>query len=138
MAPIGRPTKYGSELQAKAKDYVEACFKESTTPYIEELALLLDVNDDTIVEWSKEHDEFSATIKRLKMLQKLNFKRDAIEKRIQPTMAIFLLKANHGLNEKEPDVERESLEINVQFIDADGSIIKSSKSSTEVSKGSSF
>jgi hypothetical protein len=100
MGETGRPTKYNEEMHSKADIYIKLCLNNKRIPYIEELALELDVNDDTLVEWGKDHDEFSATIKRLKMLQKLCFKRDALERKIHPTMAIFLLKANHGLNEK--------------------------------------
>ena len=74
-------------------------------PFIEELALILDVNDDSIVEWTKEHEEFSATVKRLKMLQRLHLKKGALEKKLHPSISVFLLKANHGMNEDEKEPE---------------------------------
>lgn len=112
MTKQGRPTKYGNTHLIAAQSYVEKCYKNSNMPYIEEIALLLNVDDDTLVEWAKQHDEFSATLKRLKMLQKLYLKQGALEKRLQPHIAVFLLKANHGLNEKEPSYG-EPMQVNV-------------------------
>jgi hypothetical protein len=103
MAAMGRPSKYSEEMHAKSDAYIKLCLSNKRIPYIEELALELGVNDDTLVEWGKDHDEFSATIKRLKMVQRLCFKRDALERKIHPTMAIFLLKVNHGLDEKNAE-----------------------------------
>lgn len=110
--PRGRSTKYDVKALNEAESYVEKCHDSNTIPYIEELALLLSVDDDTLVEWAKQHDEFSATLKRLKMLQKLYLKQGALEKRLQPHIAVFLLKANHGLNEKEPSYG-EPMQVNV-------------------------
>lgn len=101
--PVPRPTKYNNGTLLKAQQYVEDCRKENVTPFIEELALELNVNDDTINEWAKKHDEFSATIRRLKMLQRLCIKRGALEKKMQSNVAVFLLKANHGVNDKQPN-----------------------------------
>jgi hypothetical protein len=115
MPNTGRPSKYSPEIAEKAADYVRRMIKKQQVPYIEELALILNVNDDTLVEWAKEHDEFSATVKKLKTLQKLCLKRDALERKVHPTMAIFLLKANHGLSEKEPDRDNSPKSISVIF-----------------------
>ncbi|MDO8468696.1 MAG: hypothetical protein Q7S29_02975 [Candidatus Peribacter sp.] len=98
MTAVGRPTKYSPEMLLKTGKYQEECEKTGAIPFIEELALRLNVNDDTVVEWCK-HKEFSATVKRLKTLQKLHLKKDALERKIHPTMAIFLLKANHETDE---------------------------------------
>jgi hypothetical protein len=100
-----------------AHAYTEKCWKNQQIPFVEELCLELGINDDTIVEWAKEHEEFSATIKRLKTLQKLHLKRDALEKRTHANMAIFLLKANHGLDEKKPDIPPEDRTITIHWVD---------------------
>ncbi|MDD5055040.1 MAG: terminase small subunit [Candidatus Peribacteraceae bacterium] len=107
MTRLGRPTKYDHQMLAKAQSYVQHCQKAKEMPFIEELALTLDVNDDTIVEWGKEHDEFSATVRKLKMLQKLHLKKGALEKKLHASIAVFLLKTNHGMNEdeKEPELD---------------------------------
>lgn len=101
MKIVGRPTKYDEGVLNKARAYVQRCQNDKEIPFIEELALTLDVNDDSIVEWAKLHDEFSATVKKLKLLQKLRLKRGALEKWLHPSISIFLLKANHGMSEDE-------------------------------------
>ena len=112
---LGRPTKYNEQMLSKAQSYVQHCQNGEEMPFIEELALELDVNEDTVVEWAKTHVEFSATVKRLKMLQKLYLKKGALEKKLHPSLSIFLLKANHGMNEEEK-VESEPLIVTVKMI----------------------
>jgi len=107
---VSRPTKYGKETLLKAQRYVTDCRKDNVTPFIEELAFELDINDDTINEWTKKHDEFSATIRRLKMLQRLCIKRGGLEKKMQSNMAIFLLKTNH----EEVDTD---INVTVTYVD---------------------
>ncbi|MBU2213839.1 hypothetical protein KKC44_06125 [Patescibacteria group bacterium] len=101
MQKVGRPSKYGNKALKTAQDYVEKCYKGNTIPYIEELALILDINDDTIVKWTKKHDEFNATYRRLRMLQRLRLKQGSLEKKLQPNVGMFLLKANHGSDDDE-------------------------------------
>lgn len=86
MADAGRPSKYSDEMLVKAQKYVKRCQNAQEMPYIEELALLLDVNDDTVVEWTRNNGEFSATIRKLKMLQKLCLKRGALEKKLHTNL----------------------------------------------------
>lgn len=76
--------------------------KESEIPYVEECAeKILDINDDTLNEWTKEYTAVSAAIKRLKRKQKLQLQRDGLHNRVNTGMAIFLLKANHNLRESQ-------------------------------------
>lgn len=111
--PFGRPTKYNEKMLQKAKAYylsfieAEPFLDEDQKiknprynypPYIEELSLELDVDDDTIVEWSKIHKDFSATIKKIKKLQKLRLYDKSMQKS-STTGAIFQLKVNHGMIE---------------------------------------
>jgi hypothetical protein len=116
MAKVGRPTNYGPGMLQKAQQYIQECKAGHTIPFIEELALELDVNDDTIVEWSKEHEEFSATIRKLKTRQKIELMRGGLSKAMQPNMAIFLLKANHGLDEKVTESPGDQ-NITVRFVE---------------------
>jgi len=97
---MARPTKYSQELLKKAEEYVNACQESGEIPYIEELALDLQINDDTIVEWAKKYDEFSATVDKLKLLQRLGLKKGALTKVYQAGISIFLLKCNHGMDDK--------------------------------------
>ncbi len=122
----GRPTKYNEEILQKANVYLESFIfpkeieievqidkkdgqaiygmkkfpnpKLSAVPYIEELAFELEVDDDTIVEWAKIYPDFSATIKRVKQLQKVRLLDKTLDK-FSATGAIFQLKVNHAMIE---------------------------------------
>lgn len=86
----GRPTKYKPEYVKVARDYIDSV----SIPYVQQLALNLDVDIDTILEsWTKMDKEFFRTIKRLKTKQELGL---LTEETINPTMRIFQLKCNHG------------------------------------------
>ena len=103
MSLAGRPTKYDALALKTAQSYVRKCQKDGCIPFVEELALEIGVNDDTLVEWVGKHGEFSATVKRLKTLQKLHLKKGALERKLHPSIAMFLLKANHDVSEKAAD-----------------------------------
>lgn len=98
----GRPTKYVPEvIFPLIEEYIQSCGKEQMElPTIEGLSLKLGVNDDTIVEWGKIYPEFSATIKKILAKQKVQLMNDGMYggKEVNPAMAIFLLKVNHGMN----------------------------------------
>lgn len=100
---VGRPTKYIPEtIYPKMQEYIESCGKENMElPTVEGLALALNVNEDTIVEWSKKYSEFSASLKKLMFKQKTQLMNDGMYggKEINSAMAIFLLKANHGMRD---------------------------------------
>lgn len=98
----GRPTSYSSETLSKTFEYLQRCIDKKDIPYVEELAIeILGVDDDTLVEWAKEHPEFSAAIKELKTLQKLRLQKGSTIGKYNPSSAIFQLKANHGMIETE-------------------------------------
>ena len=75
--------------------------EQMSLPTIEGLADYLDVTSDTIRRWSKENQEFSATVKRILDKQKIQLMQDGMYggKEVNAAMAIFLLKANHGLKD---------------------------------------
>lgn len=98
----GRPTKYSKKQLQKTKEYFNACLESNDIPYIEEVALLLDVDESTVWEWAEDtenKEEFSKTIKKIKTLQKVALMRQSNDKdRFTPGL-IFQLKANHGMKE---------------------------------------
>lgn len=96
--PAGPPTKYSDNILKQVEQYyVEVDAITNWMPTMEEIALKLGINGDTLVEWCKEHNELSAAIKRIKDLQKHRLQAMGLFNKVNPTMAIFLLKANHGL-----------------------------------------
>jgi hypothetical protein len=107
MKKVGRPLKYPNEdiLVKKTEEYLASCGKEQTSlPTIEGLALFLDLDTDQIVEYDKRYpNKFHATYKRIFMAQKQQLIDDGMYggKEVNATMAIFLLKVNHGMIETE-------------------------------------
>ena len=100
---MGRPTKYREEFVKFVDDYLQTAVPENMDiPTIEELAVKLDVDDDQINEWTKKYPNFHAAIKKLKMLQKKHLMVVGMfgGKEINPAMAIFLLKNNHGMKDR--------------------------------------
>lgn len=75
-------------------------------PFLEELALLLDVDEDTVTNWQNEKDEqgnrmypeFFGACKKIMTLQKLRLRRASMEKQ-SAAGSIFQLKTNHGMVE---------------------------------------
>lgn len=116
---MARPTKYDPSMIQQAKDYIASCGREQTAlPTIEGLALVLGIDDDTIVEWAKNNDEFSATIKDLKAKQKNQLMEDGLYggKEVNSTMAIFLLKVNHKMVETtHTDITTGGDKLNISF-----------------------
>lgn len=110
--PAGRPSKYDPSILTQIEEYLSLTGRENTLlPTIEGLAEHLRLDTDTLVDWSSKKDgdgnlkypEFSVAIKRLKNKQKAQLMNDGMYggKEINSSMAIFLLKANHGLIETE-------------------------------------
>lgn len=105
--PRGRPTKYDPSMITIANQYVDSCSREATElPTREGLALRLGVDDEQISIWSKKYPDFSATIKGLDEKQKAQLMNDGLYggKDVNATMAIFLLKVNHGMIETEKKI----------------------------------
>jgi len=103
----GRPTKYlQSVINPKVAEYLDQCGREQTKlPTIEGLANYLEVAPSTVYEWITDHKEFSENIKRLASQQKDQLINDGMYggREINASMAIFLLKAIHGLKENDPN-----------------------------------
>lgn len=76
--------------------------EQMTLPTIEGFSLWLDVDDETLTEWAKRYPTFSATLSRLKKLQKQQLTNDGIYggKEVNATIVKLLLQNNHGMREK--------------------------------------
>ena len=103
----GRPTDYSPATLSKVEEYIGTCGREQTSlPTLEGLAIYLGVHTDTIQEWKKVHDEFSVACKKIDEKQKQQLIDDGLYggKEVNSSMAIFLLKANHGMIETEKKI----------------------------------
>lgn len=113
--PGGRPTKYNPQIVQKVDEYLASVgHEQAELPTIEGLAHYLDVDTDTISTWVEArdehgnltHPEFSVAIKKVKERQKTQLINDGMYggKEVNAAMAIFLLKANHGMKDSSPQV----------------------------------
>lgn len=100
---LGRPTKYIPEqIYPIIDQYLEQCGREQTQlPTVEGLALKIGVNKTTVFEWAKKYPEFSNYLEKVANLQKEQLINDGMYggKEVNASMAIFLLKAIHGLRD---------------------------------------
>ena len=98
MKKRGRRSKYKPIFVKKVKNYYEKCLKENVMPFIEDLVLILGVSEDSISRYTKAKILFCGAIERIIILQRKSLKKIALG---NYKGAIFLLKANHGLVEKQ-------------------------------------
>ena len=101
----GRPTRYTIKLPLSATEYIKNCLKDNKFPTIEGLAQYLGISARTIYDWEKVHVEFLQTIDTLRDTQKQLLITNGLTGGYNSRFAMFLLKANHGMTEKEPTVD---------------------------------
>lgn len=114
----GRPCEFcknKDKIMVVVKKYYEKCRKAAdgkvAMPFIEEIALDLDINEETGTDWEKkvtptgelEHPEFARLMSSVRMLQKLRLKQRTLG-RYNPTGAMFLLRTSHGQMEVEKKI----------------------------------
>lgn len=106
---VGRPSKYSPNALTVAKVYLQESIDDDFIPYIEKVAMRLGVHRETILNWGKEedvdgnklHQEFFDTIKRIEDIQRFKLQELGLMNKINPTIAIFMMKANHNMIETE-------------------------------------
>lgn len=100
------------QVNAYLAKFTSTAGGRADTPFIEELALLLNIDEDTVNNWATkrkkgteqlEHSAFFGAYKRIWILQKVQLKRIGLKGRAQH-FAQFLLSANHGLISSEKKV----------------------------------
>jgi len=94
--------KYPDNIVELTKKYIQRCGNEQMElPTVEGLAIELDVNDDTLNEWAKKHNDFGEIFRKLKIFQKVQLINGGMYggKEVNQAMFIFLLKVNHGMIE---------------------------------------
>lgn len=98
----GRPTRYTSQTKVYVNDYTTKSMNDGVFPTIEGLAQYLGVGTRTIYDWETQHGDFSQTIEHLRDIQKQLLITNGLTGSYNTRFAMFLLKANHGMSEKEP------------------------------------
>lgn len=98
----GRPTKYDPSFVQRVYDYLDTVGREATKlPKRVDIALMLDVDDDTITAWGNNHPEFLGALTRVDALQMGQLMDDGMYggKEVNARFAQFLLSANHNMAE---------------------------------------
>lgn len=81
-----------------------------TFPTYAGYAAKIDVDKDTLIEWSNVHKEFSDAYKKAKSIQENNLVAGAMNGLYNPAFSIFFAKNNLGYrNEPLPEDKKESL-----------------------------
>lgn len=108
-------TTYDELVIRLVDEYLATTGREQTTlPKRESFARYIGVHRDTVNKWENENPEFKKALTFIDDSQKEQLMDDGMYggKEVNSPMAIFLLKANHGMIETEKKV----LEGNVGFI----------------------
>lgn len=113
MTKAGRPSKYDSRINTRAREYIKHAKKNGDFPTIEQLAMVLGVGVRTIYGWEEEHEEFQQTLDILREVQRHMLLTNGLNGKYNSRFAIFLLKANHKMRENEPVVENNTNYMNI-------------------------
>lgn len=98
----GRPTKYTNETARRVIGYIKKCTQDNDFPTIEHLASVLGVGTRTLYAWEQMHSEFQHTMDMLRDAQRDLLIRGGLTNKFNSRFASFLLKANHGMQDKQP------------------------------------
>lgn len=82
--------------------YIKKCQEKKDFPTIEHLASELGVGTRTLYTWEKEHSEFQHTMDMLRDAQRDLLIRGGLSNNYNARFASFLLKANHGMQDRQP------------------------------------
>lgn len=99
--PVGRPSKYNEELQAKAEQYLYDFSEQGdVVPSQAGLCCWLGIVRSTLQEWDKIYPEFSATLGAISVKQENLALNRSLDGGFNSTIAKLLL-ANHGYSDAQ-------------------------------------
>lgn len=118
--PVGRPTKYTSEMPQALLDYFQCAWedvknvernkskvgvlqwvqKPAEIPLLESFAVEMGVCKDTLLEWASVHDDFSVAIKQAKHIAVRCALRLGAASGAPPAITIFTMKNIAGWTDK--------------------------------------
>ena len=102
----GRPTKYEDTLPLKLLKHFESEIKAGRLPFFSRFArTIANVCEDTAIEWTKKHPEFSEAYKKAKDVQKEFLIESALTGKFDRTFSIFTAKNITDMRDKhETDI----------------------------------
>jgi len=98
----GRPTKYTKQSAKRVISYIKMCSEKEEFPTIEHLASYLGIGTRTLYAWEQEYSEFQQTMDLLRDAQRHLLISGGLTNKYNARFASFLLKANHGMQDKQP------------------------------------
>lgn len=98
----GRPTKYDPALRKRVNKYTQEMVEKGIFPTIEGLSVYLGVGTRTLYDWEKVYEDFSQTVEQLRDTQRELLITKGLNGGYNTRFAMFLLKAAHGMTEKDP------------------------------------
>ena len=99
--PGGRPTKYKASYCQAIVEYFEREAEKVRVPFLSAWARnVAGVCEDTAIEWTKKHEEFSEAYKKAKDIQKEVLILGGLTGRFNPTFAIFTAKNLTDMRDK--------------------------------------
>ncbi len=101
---VGRPTKFTKETPRRVIGYIKKCQKNQEFITIEQLASELGIGTRTLYSWEEIYPEFQQTMGMLRDAQRDQLLRGGITNKYNARFASFLLKANHGMQDKQPPI----------------------------------
>lgn len=116
----GRPRKFETpeEMQEAIDKYFKECEEKNKAKTIEGLAVALEVDRKTLLNYEKqeEYNEFFHTVKKAKNQVLSNLMENAISGKGVASITIFNLKNNFGYTDKvEHSIDSEKNTIKVKF-----------------------
>jgi hypothetical protein len=100
----GRPTKYTKETPRRVIHYIKKCQQSDDFPTIEHLSSELGVGTRTLYAWEEAYSDFQHTMDMLRDAQRDLLIRGGLTNKYNSRFASFLLKANHGMQDKQPPI----------------------------------
>ena len=90
--PLGRPTKYNEEIQAKANEYLTAWedLKEAV-PSVAGLSLYIDIPKRTMYDWGDKFPDFSHTLAKVQATQEYSLVNKGLKNEINANIGKFMM-----------------------------------------------
>lgn len=120
----GRPTKYKAEYATVTfmRKFIKHCKKVNEVVSLCGLAVYVEVCEETLQEWKRQHPEFSVSLNKIKQISKNQLFNMGLQGQWNAPIVKLGLSANHGMNEKqEQDVNLTAKITVVDFASIDDS-----------------
>ena len=106
---LGRPIEWGPERVERERILLEQWFEKPSRHSLTEFAHSRGYVVDWLEDLSKKSEAFALSYKKSKQICADRISKGALNNKLNPTMAIFMLKCNHGWREVEKEEEKQQV-----------------------------